>query len=184
MKIISKELIFGILGLLILGEYFLKRIDLDALFHQNPPTPMHLSNTSLPSSQLTDAKITDIPSELYDTFRQEKPRYVKLFSSNKKYVVTVYWITESNGIKWNKILKEIFKANNFYEYYLKYVPKIVTHSWYLSYCHPSKICPQTWVYQNCMNKVCIIHPTQKKAIILSTSNPSRLSSLLDKYKEW
>ena len=69
------------------------------------------------------------------------------------------------------------------QYYRKHFVTVPGNSWFVS-CNSAHMCPKLWLYQNCIQKVCLIHPLKKQVIIDSSTDVKQLETLLEKYKDW
>lgn len=123
-----------------------------------------------------------IPQEVYDSVKSNT--WGGYITGNQKYVLVISWGGKPNPSVFKKTLRTLFKQKGYKEYYRKHFVTVPGGAWYISCNVGSQTCPKLWLYQNCTQKVCIINPLQKKAIVDSSTDAAQLEALLEKYKEW
>ncbi len=179
----KSELIKGLLGMalcvLVAGVYLWFHLDMENILKPQPATPQHMTGQIKPSKLAHPVQTVSLPSEVYTTMQGDREK-IRYFLGNQKYVVVLVMGNKPEGFKFKNELKRLF-TQGYDEYYRKWYHNF-GNSWQYS-CH-QKGCAVGWLYENCMQKVCIIHPQKKQVIIDSSADVNQLEKLLDKYKDW
>ena len=179
----KSEIIKGVFGmllcLLVAGGYLRFRLDMENILKPQPATPQHMTGKINPLKLPHPVQTVSLPEEVYTTMQQDREN-IRYFLGNQKYVVVLVMGNKPEGWKFKNELKRLF-AQEYDAYYRKWYHNF-GNSWSCS-CHQHG-CAVGWLYENCMQKVCIIHPKKKQVIIDSSADVKQLEKLLDKYKEW
>ncbi len=185
MKLSFFEILIGLGGLFIVGWFLTTWLDFDDFNQQNPAVPMHMSGKIPAKPVLKEVKIVKIPSSVFNTSLKESKKYLRFFTSNKKYVVCFYAHTWTST-NWKKELKKALVENGLFEYYLKHVTTAMAKTVEIGHSEGNGKNPtgQYWIHSQCLNKICIIHPLKKQMAILNTDDPTKIAPFLEKYKEW
>ncbi|MBO4674751.1 MAG: hypothetical protein J5601_01515 [Elusimicrobiaceae bacterium] len=185
MKLSFFEFLIGLGALLVVVWFVTTWIDLDDFNQQNPGVAMYMSGKIPAKPVLKEVKIVKIPPSVFNTLTKRSKKYVRFFTSNKKYVVCFY-VRVSTDINWKKELKKALVENGLFEYYLKHVTTAMGRTITIGSAERDGKNPdaQYWVHSQCQNKICVIHPLKKQMAILDTQDPTKIAPFLEKYKEW
>ena len=133
------------------------------------------------TKKLTKVTVEKIPQVVYDSLKSNK-KQARYITGNQKYVLVVVFGNHPNKKAFSHELNRLFKEEGFSEYYRKRIINL-GNSW-LASCNLTQECPELWINEHCAQKVCLIHPQQKQAVMDSSEDVSQLKQLLEKYKEW
>ena len=177
-----KNLLLCLIFLLFLGIYLSSKLDWEDMLRPLSKTPVHLNGkiASKPKS-LPGVQLISIPQEIFDGMRGDGwARYV---TGNQKYVLIITWGGKPDPAVFKKTLKTLSNQKGYAEYYRKHFVTVPGNSWVVS-CNSYQMCPKLWLYQNCLQKVCIINPATKQVVVDSSEDANQLETLLEKYKDW
>lgn len=177
-----KNLFICLGALLLLGLYLSSKLDWEDMLQPRSKTPVHLDGKIAPKPKsLPGVQLISIPQEVFaDLSADGWSRYV---TGNQKYVLVITWGGKPAPAVFKKTLKTLFKQKGYAEYYRKHFVTVPGNSWFVS-CNSYHMCPKLWLYQNCIQKVCLINPSTKQVVIDSSADANQLEQVLEKYKEW
>jgi len=181
MKSQLKNLLLCLAFLVCLGLYLSAKMDWEDMLQPRSNTPVHLNGKIAPNPKsLPGVQLLPIPQEVFtDLSADSWARYV---TGNQKYVLVLSWGEKPAPAVFKKTLKELFNKG-YKEYYRKHFVIESGNSWFVS-CDSAHLCPKLWLYQNCIQKVCIINPLTKQIVVDSSTDAKQLETLLEKYKDW
>ena len=156
-------------------------LDWENILEPDSPTPVHMNGKIAKAKPLTNVTVEKIPQAVYDSLQANK-KYARYVTGNKKYILVVTFGSKPNKKAFTQALDRLFKEEGFQEYYRKRIIDL-GNSW-LSSCNLTETCPELWINKYCSQKVCLIHPQQKQAVMDSSGDVTQLKQLLEKYKEW
>ena len=176
-----KNLFICLGALLLLGLYLSSKLDWEDMLQPRSQTPVHLDGKIAPNPKsLPGVQLVSIPQEVFaDLSADGWSRYV---TGNQKYVLIISWGGKPAPSVFKGTLKNLFQEG-YKEYYRKHFVIVSGNSWFVS-CNSAHLCPKLWLYQNCLQKVCIINPRTKQVVIDASENADQLGTLLEKYKDW
>ena len=176
------ELILGgVCALCVLG-YIAMKMDWENILKPDASAPVYMNGKIAKTEPLKDVTIEAIPQSTYDGIQHGNENYKWYITGNYKYVLILIFGGKPNEREFSGELNRLFKKEGLGKYYRKRIIN-VGNSWSV-YCKEAKNCPERWLDEHCMGKVCLIHPQQKQMVIDSSADVKQLKVLLEKYKEW
>lgn len=181
MNLQYRDLLIVAVCVLLLGGYIAAGIDWENVLTPDSPTPVHLNGKIAQIMLPTQEQIVSIPQEVYDSMPYDR-KMSRYLTGNQKYVLVVTFAGEPNPSVFAKQLTHLFQEKGYREYYRKYMLNLGNH-WSAS-CRRHQTCSEVWINRTCAQKICLINPKTKQAVVSSGTNAKQLESLLQKYKEW
>ena len=181
MRSYGRDLLFFLGGCLLLGLYLCSKVDWEDVLNPAPTTPVHLNGKIAPKPHsLPNVTQIAIPQEVYNSIESNisMSRYI---TGNQKYILVISFDGKPNLRVFKKALNTLLKEKGYQEYYRKHY--VDSGAGWIS-CQRHNTCPELWLKQNCIQKVCIIQPHKKQVVADSSADPNQLEALLEKYKEW
>ncbi len=131
---------------------------------------------------LQDVVALKIPQEVYDGIK-DNPTYKEYLFGNKKQVLLLTWDGCPYARAYKNALTKAFKFELLKKYYTENI--VVTGQSVSVSCNANHLnCPEAWIKQNCLGKVCIINPFTKEAIVDASRDANQILPLLMAQATW
>lgn len=168
---------------LVLGLYFLQKVDLENMFKKDSPVPVHMEGIITPSQKLQEVQVLDIPDFVYATLPKDG-QFKRYLTGNHKYVLFFTYPGCPYARAFDRAFRYLFEEGNFEQYYRKRIIKVGQTTTISCPGHQDMNCATAWVYQTCFGKVCIFHPQLKQVVVSASQNARQIEPLLQTYLEW